>query len=460
MPETPRNFGLLSTREKQELLKQALKRRGGESLSGSATASVPAAPVPELMNGLPHEPDEATWQVEKFPAYQQLLVHRATASHMGVDNPFFISHEGRVGATTTMEGRNLLNFSNYNYLGLNDDPRVLEAAKAALDRYGVSAAASRVVSGERPVHRALEERLAALHGTEDAVAFVSGFSTNVTTIGSLMGSKDLILHDRLIHNSAIQGALLSGAARIPYPHNDMAALREILASRRAHHEKVLVVAEGIYSMDGDVCPLDRLLEIKHEFRALLLVDEAHSIGVLGSRGRGVGEHFGIAGKKVDLWMGTLSKTLSGCGGYIAGSSAMVELLKFTAPGFVYSVGMAPALAAASRTALDCMLAEPERVETLRANGRLFLELARQHGLNVGLSQGFNIVPVITGRSVLAARLSNALLKRGVNAAPIIYPAVEERAARLRFFLSSAHSADQIREAVAITAEELRRLSQA
>jgi 7-keto-8-aminopelargonate synthetase-like enzyme len=213
-------------------------------------------------------------------------------------------------------------------------------------------------------------------------------------------------------------------------------------------------------MDGDVCPLDRLVEIKRDFRALLMVDEAHSIGVLGARGRGVGEHFGIAGRDVDLWMGTLSKTLSGCGGYIAGSSALIELLKFTAPGFVYSVGMPPALAAASRAALDCMLREPERVERLRANGQLFLEQAKEHGLNVGLSQGFNIVPVITGRSVLAARLSNNLLKRGINVAPIIYPAVEERAARLRFFLSSAHSDDQIREAVATTADELKRLSEA
>ena len=454
MPETPRNFGLLSTQEKQELLKQALKRRGGESLPG------PAIAAPEAASNPAREPDESTWQVEKFPAYQQLLVHRAAAVHMGVDNPFFTLHEGKVGATTVVDGREILNFSNYNYLGLNDDPRVLAAAKAALDRYGVSAAASRIVSGERPVHRELEQALADLHGTEDAVVFVSGVSTNVTTIGSLMGSKDLILHDRLIHNSAVQGALLSGATRIPYPHNDMAALRQILDARRMHYEKVLIIAEGVYSMDGDICPLDELVEIRRRYRTLLLVDEAHSIGALGARGRGIGEHFGISGPAVDLWMGTLSKTLSGCGGYIAGSKAMVELLKCTAPGFVYSFGMAPALAAASRAALNCMLAEPERVEALRANGRLFLDLAKQHGLDVGLSQGLNIVPIITGRSVTAARLANALFARGVNANPIIYPAVEERAARLRFFLSSTHSAEQIREAVSITAEELRRVSAA
>lgn len=452
MSDSPKNFGFLSAEEKQELLKKILKRRGGEAaiaVSGTET---------EAVNGYRPEPGEETWKVEKFPSYQQVLVHRAAAKHVGVDNPFFLVHEGRVGATTTIAGRRMLNFSNYNYLGLNDDPRVTAAAKAAMDRYGVSAAASRVVSGERPPHRALEQALAALHGAEDALIFVSGFATNVTTIGSLMGTKDLILHDRLIHNSVVQGAVLSGATRLPFPHNDMAALEQMLAARRHQHEKVLIVAEGVYGMDGDICPLDRLVEIKHRHRALLMVDEAHSIGVLGATGRGVGEHFGIAGADVDLWMGTLSKTLSGCGGYIAATGAMIELLKFTAPGFVYSVGMAPALAAASKAALDCMLAEPWRVEKLRSNGRLFLERARAEGLNVGLSQGYNVVPVITGRSVLAAQLSNALLARGINAQPIIYPAVEERAARLRYFLSSEHDRQQICETVAATAEELRRLA--
>jgi 8-amino-7-oxononanoate synthase len=451
MSDTPKNFGFLSPEEKQDLLKKILKRRGGDAKVAVTGAEVEAA------DGYLPPPGEETWRPEKFPAYQQVLVHRAAAKHIGVDNPFFIVHEGRVGATTTIAGRPLLNFSNYNYLGLNDDPRVIAAAKAAMDRYGVSAAASRVVSGERPPHRALEQALAEMHNVEDAVAFVSGFATNVTTIGSLMGAKDLILHDRLIHNSVVQGAILSGATRLPFPHNDLAALEQILAARRHQHEKVLIVVEGVYGMDGDACPLDRLVEIKHRHHALLMVDEAHSIGVLGAHGRGVGEHFGVAGADVDLWMGTLSKTLSGCGGYIAGTRSMIELLKFTAPGFVYSVGMAPALAAASKAALDCMLAEPWRIEKLRANGRLFLDLARAQGLDAGSSQGYNIVPVITGGSVLAAQLSSALLARGINAQPIIYPAVEERAARLRFFLSSEHDERQIRETVAATAEELRRL---
>lgn len=436
-----------SVREKQDLLKKILKKRAGET----------TAPQEATPSGPQADPPDETWKIEKFPAYQAILAHRAVARHMRVESPFFSVHDGIAGATTLIEGRSYINFATYNYLGLNGDARVIAAAKQALDTYGVSASASRVVSGERPPHRALEQALAGLHGVEDAIAFVSGHATNVSTIGCLFGPKDLILHDRLIHNSALQGALLSGAARIAFNHNDMEGLDAKLAQARHSYEKVLIVAEGLYSMDGDLCPLDRLVEIKHRYRALLMVDEAHSLGVLGRSGRGIGEHFGIDGAEVDLWMGTLSKTLSGCGGYIAGCKALVELLKFTAPGFVYSVGLPPAIAAAAIASLECMTAEPWRVEHLRANGQLFLELAQKRGLDTGLSAGYNVIPVIVGRSVWAARLSNALLTRGINVAPIIYPAVEERKARLRFFLSSEHTEAQIRTTVDAVAEELARI---
>ncbi len=265
------------------------------------------------------------------------------------------------------------------------------------------------------------------------------------------------MHDRLAHNSIVLGARLSGAARQSVPHNDMEALNEVLSANRRRYEKVLIAVEGIYGMDGDAAPLAQLVEIKRRHKALLMVDEAHSVGILGATGRGIGEHAGVKGTDVDIWMGTLSKTLSGCGGYIAGSGVLVDLLKLTAPGFVYSVGMPPALAAASEAALRIMLREPERIAKLRSNAKLFLELAQAKGLDTGNAEGYNIVPVITGRSTLAARLSNALLERGINVAPIIYPAVEERVARLRFFISSAHNETQIRFTVETVAEELARL---
>lgn len=371
---------------------------------------------------------------------------------LGIDNPFFRPHDGIAGAETSIEGRTLLNLVSYNYLGLNGDPRVLAAAEAALHRYGTSVSASRLVSGERPVHRELEVALAEWHATEDCVALVSGHATNVTAIGHLVGAGDAIVHDALAHNSVLQGALLSGAQRVPFPHNDMAALERALQSLRARAKRVLVVVEGHYSMDGDVADLPMLVDIVPRYGAWLMVDEAHSTGVLGATGHGVAEHFGIDPGMVDIWMGTLSKTLCGCGGYIAGSRDVVDYLRCSAPGFVYSVGMSPPVAAAAVAALALMRAEPWRVERLHENGQLFLREARAAGLNTGASIGAAIVPVIVGSSIKAARVADLLFRRGINAQPILHPAVPERSARLRFFLSSLHEPAQVLRAVAETAK--------
>ena len=400
---------------------------------------------------------ESAYRFDRFPQYYQLHLHKTLSERAGIRNPYFQLHEGVARASSVIAGQTRLSYGTYNYLGLNGDPRLVEAMAEAASQYGISAGASRLVAGERPPHRALEQALAALHGVDEAVVFVSGHATNVSTIATLMGPRDLILHDRLVHNSAVQGALLSGAQRQAFPHNDWQALDAILAERRHQFEKVLIVVEGLYSMDGDLCPLDRLIEVKRRHKALLMVDEAHSMGVLGATGRGVAEHFGLPGSDVDIWMGTLSKSFAACGGYIAGSTALIEILKFTAPGFVYSVGMPPPIAAVATRAVALMLAEPERIGRLRANARLFLALARERGLDTGLSGGYSIVPIITGRSVLAVKLSNALADRGIDAPPIIYPAVEEQAARLRFFLTADHTEAQIRQTIGILSVELARL---
>lgn len=397
---------------------------------------------------------ESFYRIEKFPRYHQMQLHRALADKIGLKSPFFTLHEGIGRDTALIGGRKVLNFSTYNYLGLNGDPRVNEAALAAAEKYGTSASASRIVGGERPPHRALERALADLHGVEDAIAFVSGFGANVALVSTLVGPKDLVLLDRLVHNSIIQGAKLSDAAVQTFAHNDWQALDTLLASSRARYERVLIVVEGIYSMEGDICPLDRLVDIKKRHRTLLMVDEAHSVGALGRTGRGIGEYCGVPADAVDVWMGTLSKSFAGCGGYAAGSAAMVELMKFTAPGFVYSVGMPPPMAAAAACAIEIMLAEPERIARLAANGRHFLDIARAAGLNTGISIGLNIVPVILGSSVLAARLSNALLAMGVAVNPIVYPAVEEKQARLRFFLSADHTPAQLDAAIQILSAAL------
>jgi 8-amino-7-oxononanoate synthase len=307
------------------------------------------------------------------------------------------------------------------------------------------------------VHRALERALADVYGAEDAVVFVSGHATNVTTIGYLFGPRDLVVHDELVHNSALQGIQLSGARRLPFAHNDWAALDRLLGEQRRQFERVLIIVEGIYSMDGDFPDLPRFVEIKRRHRAFLMVDEAHSLGVMGATGLGIREHFGLASEDVDIWMGTLSKALAGCGGYIAGETALVEHLKFLAPGFLYSVGMSPPLAGAALAALQCLRREPQRTAALQARGRLFLESAKAAGIDTGTSVGLAVIPAIIGSSIKTARLSGRLFERGINVQPILYPAVPEKSARLRFFVSSEHTAEQITGSVQALREEIRLL---
>jgi 8-amino-7-oxononanoate synthase len=395
---------------------------------------------------------------EELPEYRDFKTQRAVADMLGVRIPFFRQHEGRAGATTLIGNREHLNFASYDYCGLNAREEVHAAAKAALDRYGMSASASRVVAGERDIHRRLEEHIARFLGVDDAVVFVSGHATNVSLIGQVLRPDDLLIHDALIHNSVLVGARLAGCARRSFAHNDYAALEAQLADAAAHHERILVVAESHYSMDGDVPDLARLVEIKERYGVWLMIDEAHGLGVLGKTGRGIAEMKGVDPRRVDIWMGTLSKTLAGCGGFVAGSPALVEYLKLTAPGFVYSVGMPPPVAAGCLAALEILEREPELVARVNANARLFLTLAQEAGLDTGTSEGWAIVPVMVGDSLRATALASALLDRGVNALPILYPAVPERAARLRFFFTAEHSEDQIRAAVAATAAEMEALA--
>jgi len=387
-------------------------------------------------------PEQFT-RFDRHPGYEKMMVPKAAAERMKLANPFFHVHEAVAGAKTIIDGREYLNFSSYNYLGLCGHPLVNKAAKDAVDRYGTSASASRLVAGERPVQRELEQVIAECYGAEDSIVFVSGHATNVTAIGYLFGPKDLIMHDALIHNSVLEGIKLSGSTRRSFPHNDLQALDLILSEIRGQFERVLIVVEGLYSMDGDIPDLPLLVEIKQRHKAFLMVDEAHSLGVLGKHGLGLHEHYGVPGSYVDIWMGTLSKTLAGSGGYIAGERALIEHLKYAAPGFVYSVGISPVVAAASLQALKIMLKEPERVEKLQHNGQFFLQQAKQHKINTGLSLGYAVTPAIIQGSLKSVRVSNQLFTRGFNAQPIVYPAVEEKAARLRFFISSQHTEQQM-----------------
>ncbi|MCB9681452.1 MAG: aminotransferase class I/II-fold pyridoxal phosphate-dependent enzyme [Alphaproteobacteria bacterium] len=402
--------------------------------------------------------DPTTVDVAHWPEVRDLDLRLEGVAALGLRNPYFHVHEGTARNTTVVDGRELINFSSYNYIGLSGDPRVLDRVDAAVRRYGTSVSASRVASGERPFHHALEAGLAAAQGAEDALLFTAGHATNVTTVGHLMGPEDLILHDAYIHDSILQGIKLSGAARRGFRHDDPDHLEAQLTALRGGYRRCLIVVEGVYSMDGDICQLPRYVALKRRFGALLMVDEAHSFGVVGARGCGVGEHWGIDGREVDVWMGTLSKSLASCGGWIAGSSALIRYLRYTAPGFVYSAGLTPANGVAALASLELMLAEPERVATLQANARTFHDACQARGLDTGPSRGGSgVVPVITGNSMHALVLSERLGDAGINVQPIVYPAVADDAARLRFFLSSTHTADQLRHTANTVADLLDRI---
>ena len=385
--------------------------------------------------------------LEQHPGFIQVNALRRYAEMTDTPDPFFSQHDAIAGATTLIQGETFVNFASYNYLGLNGHPRVSQAAKDAIEQYGTSVSASRIVSGERPIHQSLESALATLCNTEAALSYVSGHATNVTAIGYLFGPDDLIIHDKLAHNSILQGIKLSRADRIGFIHNDLADLEKRLARMRHKYKTVLIVVEGLYSMDGDFPDLKALVALKEKWGCLLMVDDAHGLGVLGNRGFGIREHFNLKGSDVDIWTGTLSKTLASAGGYIAGSHALIDNLKFFSPGFLYSVGLPPPNAAASLAALEILKEEPERVSRLQSISQYFLERARDVDMDTGSARGFAIIPAIVGDPVQAVMIAQHLESFGIHAKPIIYPAVGDQAARLRFFVCSEHTTQMVDQAI-------------
>ncbi|WP_186779026.1 type I polyketide synthase [Streptomyces salinarius] len=405
--------------------------------SPTPPAPVQAAPAPDP-SPAPAAPVRQEHTFEDWAEYAELQ-GRLRQTETSGSNPYGRTHEGFNSALATVDGTKVVNFAAFNYLALSHHPRVRQAAKDAVDRYGTSASATPLLFGETPLHHELEAEIAGFIGAEAAIVFSGGHATNVATVGHLFGPEDLVVHDAWIHDSTVRGCILSGARRRSFPHNDWAALDRILAGARASHRRALVVIEGAYSQDGDIPDLPRFIEVKKRHGAMLMIDEAHSIGVLGRTGRGVGEHYGTDPADVDLWMGTLSKALGSLGGYIAARRPIVEYLKFTAPLHIFSTGISPANAAAALEALRVVQDEPERVARVQELAEFFRAGARARGLDVGVSRLSAVIPVITGDWEKTMALSNSLLERGVNAMPIGYPAVPRDQCRLRFFINADHS---------------------
>ncbi|HZY14329.1 MAG TPA: aminotransferase class I/II-fold pyridoxal phosphate-dependent enzyme [Beijerinckiaceae bacterium] len=362
-------------------------------------------------------------------------------------NPFFAPIDS-LGAEAERRGDHFVSFANYDYLGLASHPRVKADAADALDQLGVGALASRLVGGERSTHQLLEEEVAAFLGTESSLALVSGYLTNLTTITHLMAGRDALFIDELSHNSIASAAKSSGSEVVVFRHNDLDHLDDLLAANRENYRNALIVVEALYSMDGDIVDLPRIVEIKERHQAWLLVDEAHSLGVLGATGRGISELAGIDPNRIDLIIGTMSKTLASCGGFIAAKRSITEWMRYSLPGFVYSVGLSPVITAAARAALQLMQEESWRIDRLTKNAELFRQCAQEADLDTGPAIGRGVVPILFGSSQETMLASHYLLEQGFYCPPIVQIGVPKDQPRLRFFISATHTEDDIRRVIA------------
>jgi 8-amino-7-oxononanoate synthase len=359
-------------------------------------------------------------------------------------DPFFAQID-RLRAEFEAQGKHFVSFANYDYLGLANHPRIREEAKREIDGLGIGALASRLVGGERTTHKPFEAEIAEFLGMESALTLVSGYLSNVTTIAWLMsGKRDAIFIDELAHNSIVAGADGAPAQVEKFRHNDLDHLDHLLARHREEYRNVLIVVEGVYSMDGDTADLPRLLAIKEKYKVWLLVDEAHSLGVLGATGRGLAEHQGVDPDRIDLIVGTMSKTLASCGGYVCGKKQVIDWFRYTLPGFVYSVGLSPVILAAARTALRLMQEETWRIAKLADNAELFRTVAHEAGFSTGPAIGRGVVPILFSSDVETMWASQHLLENGYYVPPVVRIGVPKDGPRLRFFFSANHSEAEIR----------------
>lgn len=357
--------------------------------------------------------------------------------------------ELRGGSRVVVNGREMTMFASYSYLGLIGHPRISEAAKAAIDRFGTGTHGVRTLAGTLTLHHELEETIADFKGTEAAVTYSSGYATNLTTVSAMVGRHDTVYCDKLNHASIVDGCLLSGARFVRFRHNDMDDLEQRLKESPSSGAR-LIVADAVFSMDGDIIDLPRLAELRRKYGAWLMIDEAHSLGVLGKTGRGIEEHFGLS-NVIDVKMGTLSKTIPSVGGYVAGSADLITYLRHVSRAYIFSAALPPAQAAAALEAFRVIRDEPWRVDSVQRNAALFIQAVRGHGLDT-LNTETAIVPVLCGTDDRAFRMTSEAQKKDIFVLPVVSPAVPEGLARLRATVTAAHNPAEIETAAAVFAE--------
>lgn len=347
------------------------------------------------------------------------------------------------GAWLQVDGKKVLNFCSNNYLGLANHPKMAAAAKDAIDRYGVGPGAVRTIAGTMELHLELERRMASFKGVEAAITMQSGFSANLAVIPVLVGKEDVLFTDELNHASIIDGCRLSGARIEKYKHADAADLDRVIRENKGSYRRALCVTDGVFSMDGDLAPLDKIYKITSQHDVMLMVDDAHGEGVVGRGGRGIVDHFGLHGK-VDVEVGTFSKAFGVMGGVIAGNAAIVDWLRQRGRPFLFSSAATPADVAACIAAVDLLEESTELVDKLWQNGNLFKKVMKEMGFDTGHS-ATPITPVMLGEAPLAQQFSRELFEESVFAMPLGFPTVPKGKARIRVMLSAAHSPSDLEE---------------
>ena len=358
--------------------------------------------------------------------------------------PYFRKIESDQDTVVTIDGRKVLMFGSNSYLGLTNHPEVKAAAIAAVEKYGTGCAGSRFLNGTLDTHIALEKALAEFAGKEDAIIFSTGFQVNLGTISCLLGREDYIIWDALNHASIIEGIRLSPAKSLRYKHNDMAALERRLQQCGPERIKLIVV-DGVFSMEGDLCKLPEIVQLAEKYGASVMVDEAHGFGVLGDHGRGVCNHFGLT-DHVDLIMGTFSKSFASIGGFIAGSKTTINFIRHQARSYIFSASCTPAATAAAHKSLEIMLREPERVLALQEKTRYCLDRFRKLGFEIG-NTATPIVPLFIRDNEKTFRVTAMLFEEGVFVNPVVAPAVAPEDTLIRFSLMATHTYEQLDEAI-------------
>ncbi len=392
----------------------------------------------DLFNGF-FEPGK-TWSFQK----DQLVDGRAKrvfelmgrACEVGV-YPYQLALEGRSGPWVNAEGRKFLMLSSYDYLGLIGDPRIDEAAIAAIRKYGTGTGGVRMLTGTVDIHQEMERAIADYKGMPEAITFSSGYLANLAVIASLLTPQDRVVMDSLSHRSLVDACRLAGVPIQRFRHNDIESLRHELASGPAAN-RTLIIADGVFSMDGDICRLPELVALKLEFGCYLLIDESHASGVLGRCGRGTDEHFGIPATDVDIWTGSLAKGIPSNGGFVAVSQELAIFLQHAAAPFIFSAALNPSSVATVMASLAILEAEPERVERLQLNAAFLRDGLQELGFDTAHSETA-IVPVILNDEPTAALMAGRLRELGVVATPILFPAVPLGSARLRLCVTAAHT---------------------